>query len=110
MLIFYQLNDQETSTSATVQLVVTHRSNDRLSSAATTVPRLRRQPSRALLWSHSTGNDTYRCPEEAAVQSPAASANVSTPNLSVKVDSHWRPAVRSPAQYGPERARNARFP
>ena len=30
--------------------------------------------------------------------------------LSVKVDSHWRPAVRSPAQYGPERARNARFP
>ena len=28
----------------------------------------------------------------------------------LKVDSHWRPAVRSPAQYGPERARNARFP
>ena len=30
--------------------------------------------------------------------------------LELKVDSHWRPAVRSPAQYGPERARIARFP
>ena len=26
------------------------------------------------------------------------------------VDSHCRPAVRSPVQYGPERARKARFP
>ena len=30
--------------------------------------------------------------------------------VALKVDSHWRPAVRAPAQYGPERARNARFP
>ena len=34
----------------------------------------------------------------------------STRHMTLKVDSHWRPAVRSPAQYGPERARNARFP
>ena len=59
----------------------------------------RTTPSRTSVWGHTAESTT-----------PACFRSRSSADGWLMVDSHWRPAVRSPVQYGPERARKARLP